>query len=130
MYVKPGSSQVGSIGFNGVTQLFSSGGVTPPAGSYSTIDGLWITETANNVFSDGYAPPPAATWCWVPGLPLLGSDIGNSIGFYADLRGTLTSAATLSNLTIQPVPEPSTLALWGMGFLGLVVVMRRKQQRI
>jgi hypothetical protein len=127
MYVKPGNSQVGSIGFNGTTQVYSSGGVTPPGGSYSTIDGLWISETAANVFSDGYTTPSGDVVLG-SGITFTGASIDNSIGFYADLRATLTSAALLTNLTISPIPEPTTMTLCGLGgFLGLVAWMRRKK---
>jgi hypothetical protein len=56
-----------------------------------------------------------------------GSTIGTEIGFYGDLRATGTSLNYLSNLTIQPVPEPSTLALCGMSLAGLCAVVRRKK---
>lgn len=124
MYVKPGSSQVGSIGFNGTTQLYSSGGVTPGAGVYATITGLWITEVAANKFSDGYTTTSGNVTLG-SNIQFTGADIGQAVGFYADLRGTLTSAATLDNLTI--VPEPSTIALCGVGALGLVAGLRRKK---
>jgi hypothetical protein len=126
MYVKPGSSQVGSIGFNGTSQLYSSGGVTPPGGAYSTVNGLWITETAANVFSDGYTTPSGNVTVG-SGITFTGALIDNSIGFYSDMRGTITSAALFNNLTITPAPEPSMLALCGVGLVGMFGVMRRKK---
>jgi hypothetical protein len=127
MYVKPGNGQVGAIGFNGTTQLYSSGGITPAGGAYSTINGLWISETAANIFNVGYTTPSGDVTVG-SGITFTGAAVDNSIGFYADLRATGTSPAFFSNLTLSPipVPEPSTFAMCGLGFAGLFMAMRRK----
>ena len=39
------------------------------------------------------------------------------------------SASTLADLTINVVPEPSSLVLWGIGAVGLVVMGTRRQHR-
>jgi hypothetical protein len=128
VYVKPGSSQVGSVGFNGLVQLATPGiGVnTPGAGVYSTINGLWITETAANIFSLGYTTPSGDVTL-SSGITFTGASVDNSIGFYADLRATGSSPVNLLNLSITPAPEPSTLAMFGLGFAGLVVAIRRRK---
>jgi hypothetical protein len=53
--------------------------------------------------------------------------IGTEIGFYGDLRATGQSLSSFSNLAISPIPEPSTLAMCGMGLAGLFVGLRRKK---
>lgn len=58
------------------------------------------------------------------------STIGAEIGFYGDLRATGTSLGNFSNLAIStiPVPEPTSLAICGLGgVLGLAGWMRRKK---
>lgn len=67
------------------------------------------------------------------GLTLLGtqtvttsSTVGNAIGFYADVRANGNPAmGYLDNLSIAVVPEPSSLALIGLGFGALL--FRRKR---
>lgn len=128
MYVKPGSSQVGSFGFNGTTQLSytGSGSITPGAGVYATITGLWISETAANVFNIGYTTA-SGDITLSSGITFTGVAVDQTVGFFADLRGTLTSPAIFTDLRLEPIPEPSTLALCGMSFLGLVAMLRRKK---
>jgi hypothetical protein len=123
VYVKPASGEIGAAGFSGTTQVISSHNT---AASFLTINSLWITETAADVFSVGYTTP-TSTNTYASGLVFNQGDIGNSIGFYSDMRGTITSPAVLSNLTITPAPEPSTLAMAGMSLFGLFAVVRRKK---
>jgi hypothetical protein len=125
MYVKPGNSQVGSIGFNGTSQVYSSGGVNP-TGGFASLTGLWITETAPNVFDTGYYTTSGSVTLG-SGITFTGASVDNSIGFYADLRATGSSPVNLLNLSITPAPEPSTLAMFGLGFAGLVVAIRRRK---
>lgn len=125
MYVKPGNSQVGSIGFNGTTQLYSSGGVNP-TGGFASLTGLWITETAPNVFNTGYYTTSGSVTLG-SGITFTGASVDNSIGFYADVRATGTSPVDLLNLTISPVPEPSAMAICGLGFAGLLAFKRFKK---
>ena len=59
-----------------------------------------------------------------------GSGIGAAIGFYSDqrLQGGITGLGYFTDLAIQPIPEPTTMALCGLGgFLGLFGWMRRKK---
>lgn len=55
-----------------------------------------------------------------------GSNIGSAIGFYGDLRATGTSLGSFADFSIQPAPEPSTLALCGMGALAGIGWWRRR----
>ncbi|HTV63163.1 MAG TPA: PEP-CTERM sorting domain-containing protein [Verrucomicrobiae bacterium] len=57
-----------------------------------------------------------------------GSTIGDEIGFYGDMRDSGgTTLGDFTDLTISPIPEPSTLALCGMGLAGSLLVLRRKK---
>lgn len=57
-----------------------------------------------------------------------GSAIGTDIGFYGDLRNAGgTTLSFFNNLTITPIPEPSTVALCGVGLAGLFAAVRRKK---
>jgi len=46
---------------------------------------------------------------------------------YQDLGPITNGQISLNNLTIQSVPEPSTYILFGMGIIGLLIVLRRKK---
>lgn len=95
-------------------------------GASANISQLFIQWVSTDVFNMGYVsnsiPVIDYTVTFKPT-----STIGAAIGFYGDLRATSTSLGTFSNLAITPIPEPSSLALCGMSFLGLVAVMRRKK---
>jgi hypothetical protein len=54
------------------------------------------------------------------------TDVGNAIGFYGDLRAVGGTLGSLDNLRIEVVPEPTSVALLGLGSLGLVFRWRRK----
>jgi hypothetical protein len=123
VYVKPASSEIGASGFNGTTSVV---GTHNTVGSFTSIDGLWITETAANVYSLGYSLSGVDV-TYKSGLTFTGADIGSAIGVYGDLRATTTSPANLVDLTIVPVPEPTTLAIGGFGALGLLLAARRKK---
>jgi len=46
---------------------------------------------------------------------------------YQDLGPITNGQISLSNLTIQSAPEPSTYALFGIGAIGMLLVMRRQK---
>ncbi|HTL73680.1 MAG TPA: PEP-CTERM sorting domain-containing protein [bacterium] len=123
VYVKGQTDAIGRAGFNGAVNAGGSSG-TAGVPDYSNLLGLFINRTAADTFAVGYTTASGDTTTFT--YTGMNTAIGNAIGFYADVRG-VTSYGTLDNLTITPVPEPSTLALCGMSFLGLVAVMRRKK---
>jgi hypothetical protein len=49
---------------------------------------------------------------------------GNQIAFYS--REFSTTSSSLSFVSIQPVPEPSSVATLGVGILGLIGIGKRK----
>ncbi len=96
--------------------------------TFPQVTGLYITWNSADSFTLGYitgsdveVPDDTVTFEG-------GSTIGTAIGFYGDLRDVGgTTLGDFSNLTIEPAPEPSTLALCGMGLAGSLLVLRRKK---
>jgi hypothetical protein len=93
----------------------------------ATVTGLYIEWNSPLSFTLGYINSSDAL---IPDDTLTfeaGSNIGTAIGFYGDLRATGTSIGYLDNLEIVPAPEPSTLALCGLGLAGLLGLKRRNK---
>jgi hypothetical protein len=95
-------------------------------GTTANISQLFVNWVSADVFQMGYVSNNVAvvdaTATFAPS-----STIGTAIGFYADLRATGTSLGSFSNLTIAPIPEPSTMALCGMGVISSIFMLRRKK---
>jgi hypothetical protein len=94
----------------------------------TTVSQLFIDWVSADVFTLGYIDTSSVQHVSETVTFAGSSTIGTEIGFYSDLRATGTSLSALSNLTISPIPEPTTMALCGLGgFFGLVAWMRRKK---
>ena len=109
----------------GVTQ------VTTPnlAAAANTVSQLYIQWNSANVFTLGYVDTSSVSHNVFTATFTDGAPIGTAIGFYSDMRDIGgTTLGDFTNLSIQPIPEPTTLALCGFGgFLGLAGWLRRKK---
>jgi hypothetical protein len=111
-----------------ISGTLTTGSNVAGVGSTANISELFINWVSADVFQLGYVSNNVAvvdaTATFAPS-----STIGTSIGFYADLRATGTSLGSFSNLAISPipVPEPSIIALCGMGVISSVFMLRRKK---
>lgn len=89
---------------------------------------LYIDWVSAKVFTMGYIDTSSVqhvseTITFAPA-----STIGTEIGFYGDLRIAGQSVGSFTDLAISPIPEPTAMALCGLGgFLGLFGWMRRKK---
>jgi len=125
VYLKNSTGAVGYRFANGTTQIASSSGIFPTNG-FDAVIGLWISRPSSNEYDVGYTTVGLGDFL-LKATNMVNTAIGNSIGFYADVRTVWTDPSTLDNLRIAAIPEPSTLVLMGLG-LGLsAMVLRRKR---
>lgn len=123
VYVRPSQNAVRCTSSINGTVTTSAGVLTADE---TTVSKLFIQRVTSTQFILGYVNASAVSFTNAT-LNFTATDVGTAIGFYADLRATTDTLGMLDNLTISPIPEPSTLALCGMGFLGMIAVMRRKK---
>jgi hypothetical protein len=114
---------VGSYSISGAIGSATQIGVS----STANISELYVKWVSADVFTFGYVRGGVSIDDYTSTFAG-SSTIGTAIGFYGDIRATGTSIGTFSDLTIAPIPEPSTLALSGLGFAGLLLAARRKNK--
>jgi hypothetical protein len=115
------------VGAHSISGTFASA-TQIGVGSTANITELYIKWVSTDVFTLGYVDTSAVSHDMYTSTFAGTSTIGAAIGFYGDIRATGTSLSYLSNLEVAPIPEPSTLALCSMSFLGLATLMRRKKK--
>jgi hypothetical protein len=115
-YADHASSRESYVGFDGSTHFYSIASFTRQTGDLSWIDGLSFPTEA------GLAPGPNAFNRLTFGnYSYTGTEYGYS-GFSGQID--LTSMT----LDTRSVPEPGTLALFGVGLLGLTLVRRKVRE--
>ncbi len=111
---------------------------TLAAGASLNFEYILTARAAGNCFAGGYAMPPGEGQN-LPGadddfIPIDG-DVGDGGGYYSSCGSIARSGDPLhigangpGKISIASVPEPSTIALLGLGLAGLVVARRRKHK--
>jgi len=112
--------------------LVTGSGVLSGVGS-STVSQLYIDWVSADVFTLGYIDTSAVAHASETITFAGASTIGAAIGFYSDMRDQgsppITTLGNFTDLTIAPVPEPTSMALCGLGgVLGLAGWLRRKNR--
>jgi PEP-CTERM motif len=105
------------------TLTTSANVVSEPSGGVSELFIEWVSADAFNLgFYDTSDVQHITETVTFAG----GSAIGADIGFYGDLRAPGQTVGDFTDLTISTIPEPSALALCGIGLVGLLGWKRRK----
>ncbi len=118
-------SQNAVRGADSISGIFTSS-FAAGVGSTANINQIFIKWVSADVFTLGYVQGATSVNLYTATFNV-SSTIGAAIGFYGDIRATGTSLGTLSNLTSTPAPEPSTVAMCGLGFAGLLAAKRWKK---
>jgi hypothetical protein len=122
VYVRPNQNAVRSTSSINGAVVTATGILTADETSVSQ---LFIERNTDTLFTVGYYDT-SATRFESRTVTFTTTDVGTAIGFYGDLRANGGSLGSLDNLRIVAIPEPSVLALAGIGLLGLIFRLRRK----
>jgi len=134
----PGGTLIGGSIQGGVTDNNGDGATlsTAPGSALYTalIDGVVhqtlfadpTVLTVVNPFDSADLSPPGAFGTPIPGLP--GPGVATSIGIRYDFTLTGQDAASFTGVfDVEPIPEPGTAALFGLGLGGLALLGRAKR---
>ena len=83
----------------------------------------------------GAAPVPAGVYTWIfnieinMGTLFTGLDEASVKARYVDDNGNKVGDLVSENITLQPIPEPGTMALFGTGLIGLAGAVRRRMSK-
>ncbi len=135
-----GGSMSGSVTDANVDGLGGVSTVAPTALYTGRIDGVNLTGLAE-IYSDPYSSPAfpyaggsssiPATGFGLPGPTVPGPAVASSIGIQNKFSLSPGDIAAMTNVFIvQPVPEPSTMALGLLGSLALTWFAVRRQRRL
>ena len=124
-YTGGGIDQLISSDFYGAPHVFT---LTQSSDTFSAyIDGTLIGRTPDSYQLPSNSSFDVGAHSWVPSAGGFSARLNADIFSLAIYNTALTSQQVSQLYAIQSVPEPSTYTLFGLGAIGLLMVMRRKK---